>query len=141
MSEVDTRQAFGASVADALRAKGLTQTAVAAQLGVTQTAVSAWVLGKAMPDISTIRDLAELVGVDSAPWETLKLEQMAQPSRRRLTQQHIDLAHDEAREASQTRRGETRAAPNSFHGKIERLKPEDRAYVEGLIDRLLGEDE
>lgn len=63
----DAREAFKQIVVDGLRTlkakRNMVQADVASALGVKQSTVSAWKVGKSIPEISTVRPLAELFDV------------------------------------------------------------------------------
>ena len=56
-------KAFGTFLAEARKAKGLTQSALAEQLHVTDKAVSRWERGLGFPDINTLEPLADALGL------------------------------------------------------------------------------
>ena len=56
-------KAFGTFLAEARKAKGLTQSALAEQLHVTDKAVSRWERGLGFPDINTLEPLADALGM------------------------------------------------------------------------------
>ena len=57
-----TKDEIGRIIRDARRAAGLTQTEVAEALGRPQNTVSAWEMGRAQPDISTLVELFRMMG-------------------------------------------------------------------------------
>ena len=57
-----TKDEIGQIIRDARRAAGLTQTEVAEALGRPQNTVSAWEMGRAQPDISTLVELFRMMG-------------------------------------------------------------------------------
>ena len=54
---------LGANIANARRARGLTQVQVAKSVFVTAQAVSKWESGKSQPDVGTLFALSRLLGV------------------------------------------------------------------------------
>lgn len=57
---------FGERLAEARRAKGLSQSRLAVALGVSKSAVSRWERGTREPDLRTLSELVELLGVTYA---------------------------------------------------------------------------
>ena len=66
----------GKLIADARRAKGLTQSGLAKQLNVSDRAVSKWERGRGFPDVSLIDPLGEALGL--TPAEILRGEKSAE---------------------------------------------------------------
>lgn len=54
---------IGRFISEKRKAKGFTQATLAEQLGVTDRAVSKWERGKAMPDVSLMLELCQLLGI------------------------------------------------------------------------------
>lgn len=54
---------IGRFISEKRKAKGFTQATLAEQLGITDRAVSKWERGKAMPDVSLMLELCQLLGI------------------------------------------------------------------------------
>lgn len=76
MFEID-REKFGAFVAELRKEKGITQKELAEKLCISDKAISKWETGKAIPDVTLLVPLAEILGVSTT--ELLECRRMEQP--------------------------------------------------------------
>lgn len=120
------RERLAREITEAIDASGLTQTAVAEEVGVKQSTVSAWMLGKAVPEITTMKALAALLKADESGWVALKLETLETHQRR-------------GRKPAPTPGAPRRTEPAALSGKIDRLTPTQRAAIEAIVDEMLPE--
>lgn len=76
MFEID-RAKFGAFVSELRKEKGITQKELAEKLYISDKAISKWETGKAIPDITLLVPLAEILGVSTT--ELLECRRIEQP--------------------------------------------------------------
>jgi len=76
MFEID-RAKFGAFVSELRKEKGITQKELAEKLCISDKAISKWETGKAIPDVTLLIPLAELLGVSTT--ELLECRRIEQP--------------------------------------------------------------
>jgi len=76
MFEID-RAKFGAFVSELRKEKGMTQKELAEKLCISDKAISKWETGKAIPDVTLLIPLAELLGVSTT--ELLECRRIEQP--------------------------------------------------------------
>lgn len=117
---------FAQLVKQSRLAKSLSQAQLAALIGVKQSAVSAWELEKAVPEISTIPDLALVLELDQVLLIELKnqTQAAARPRGGRGGRRTTDA--DLVIEA--------------LHGRIDEMSPEKREELLRLIDTELPPD-
>ena len=60
------KTAFGETIRRLRMEKGLTQQQLSDQLGLDRSSVASWELGRHMPGVTTITQLAEALGVETA---------------------------------------------------------------------------
>ena len=76
MFEID-RAKFGAFVSELRKEKGITQKELAEKLCISDKAISKWETGKAIPDVTLLVPLAEILGVSTT--ELLECRRIEQP--------------------------------------------------------------
>ena len=58
----EERQAIGRRIAEALRGKDLTQTALAKRLGAGKSTVTGWIQGRTQPDLVVVAQICAILG-------------------------------------------------------------------------------
>lgn len=101
MFEID-RAKFGTFVSELRKEKGITQKELAEKLCISDKAISKWETGKAIPDVTLLIPLAELLGVSTT--ELLECRRMEQPESMgkedtdNLVKKVIELSEEERRQ-------------------------------------------